>query len=176
MAGRALLAGYPQYHLEFLPILKHWMQIEYHVNFWQVLPQLSCGDTCQIWISSWNIIEAETQQPLGRFTPNQVHWTVLPCRCATLWSFTHRATWECVLAWYVPLEPCRWWNSIPQGQLTTSKLHWNCAAGLSMQCIRSSMLLHTIFNSQGRGPYSDPRVETLGPEQNGWHFAPGWHF
>ena len=24
--------------------------IEYHVHIWQVLPQLSCGDTCQIWM------------------------------------------------------------------------------------------------------------------------------
>ena len=23
---------------------------EYHVHIWQVLPQLSCGDTCQIWM------------------------------------------------------------------------------------------------------------------------------
>ena len=26
------------------------LAIEYHVHIWQVLPQLSCGDTCQIWM------------------------------------------------------------------------------------------------------------------------------
>ena len=29
---------------------KHILAIEYHVYIWQVSPQLSCGDTCQIWI------------------------------------------------------------------------------------------------------------------------------
>ena len=29
---------------------KHTVDIEYHVYIWQVLPQLSCGDTCQIWM------------------------------------------------------------------------------------------------------------------------------
>ena len=26
------------------------LAIVYHVKFWQVLPQLSCGDTCEIWM------------------------------------------------------------------------------------------------------------------------------
>ena len=26
------------------------LAIEYHVNIWQVLLQLSCSDTCQIWM------------------------------------------------------------------------------------------------------------------------------
>ena len=26
------------------------LAIEYHVHMWQVLPQLSCSDTCQIWM------------------------------------------------------------------------------------------------------------------------------
>ena len=29
---------------------KQTLAIEYHVYIWQVLPQLSCGDTCQIWM------------------------------------------------------------------------------------------------------------------------------
>ena len=33
------------------PLLsKQTLAIEYHVYIWQVLPQLSCGDTCQIWM------------------------------------------------------------------------------------------------------------------------------
>ena len=26
------------------------LDIEYHVYIWQVSPQLSCGDSCQIWM------------------------------------------------------------------------------------------------------------------------------
>ena len=33
----------------FSPLSKHWLPIEYHVYIWQMSPQLSCGDTCQIW-------------------------------------------------------------------------------------------------------------------------------
>ena len=28
---------------------KHWIPIEYHVHIWRMSPQLSCGDTRQIW-------------------------------------------------------------------------------------------------------------------------------
>ena len=31
----------------FSPLPKHWLPLEYHIHIWQVLPQLSCGDTCQ---------------------------------------------------------------------------------------------------------------------------------
>ena len=31
---------------------KHMLAIEYDTHIWQVSPQLSCGDTCQIWM--WN--------------------------------------------------------------------------------------------------------------------------
>ena len=39
-----------RYFLKFSALSKHTLAIEYHVNIWQVLPQLSCGDTCQIWM------------------------------------------------------------------------------------------------------------------------------
>ena len=26
------------------------LDIEYHILIWQMLPQLSCGETCQIWM------------------------------------------------------------------------------------------------------------------------------
>ena len=29
---------------------KYMLAIEYHVHIWQVSPQLSCGDTCQLWM------------------------------------------------------------------------------------------------------------------------------
>ena len=33
---------------EFLEMSKESLAIEYHVYIWQVSPQLSCGDICQI--------------------------------------------------------------------------------------------------------------------------------
>ena len=35
---------------EFLEMSKESLAIEYHVYIWQVSPQLSCGDICQIWM------------------------------------------------------------------------------------------------------------------------------
>ena len=35
---------------EFLALPKHTLDTEYHINIWQVSPQLNCGDTCQIWM------------------------------------------------------------------------------------------------------------------------------
>ena len=34
----------------FSASLKYTLAIKYHVYIWQVLPQLSCGDTCKIWM------------------------------------------------------------------------------------------------------------------------------
>ena len=34
----------------FLALSKHTLDIEYYVYIWRVSPQLSCGDTCQIWM------------------------------------------------------------------------------------------------------------------------------
>ena len=34
----------------FLAFLKHILTAEYHVYIWQVSPQISCADTCQIWM------------------------------------------------------------------------------------------------------------------------------
>ena len=39
-----------RYFPNFSALSKHTLAIEYHVNIWQVLPQLSCADTCQIWM------------------------------------------------------------------------------------------------------------------------------
>ena len=38
------------YSLNFSIMSKHTLAIEYNVYIWQVSPQLSCGDTCQIWM------------------------------------------------------------------------------------------------------------------------------
>ena len=39
-----------RYFPHFPLLSKQTLAIEYHVYIWQVSPQLSCGDTCQIWM------------------------------------------------------------------------------------------------------------------------------
>ena len=50
--GWGLLRRFPpfRYFPNFSTSPKYVLAIEYHVHIWQVSPQLSCGDTCQIWI------------------------------------------------------------------------------------------------------------------------------
>ena len=45
------LSQFPQLHYfsNFSDLSKHWLSVKFHVPIWQVLPQLSCGNTCQIW-------------------------------------------------------------------------------------------------------------------------------
>ena len=45
--GWRLLSQFPPI---FSALSNHTLAIEYHVYIWQVSPQLSCGDTCQIWM------------------------------------------------------------------------------------------------------------------------------
>ena len=39
-----------RYFPNFWAMLRQTLAIEYHVFIWKVSPQLSCGDTCQIWM------------------------------------------------------------------------------------------------------------------------------
>ena len=52
LLGWGLLSRFPpfRYFSNFSTSPKYMLAIEYHVHIWQVLPQLSCGDTCQIWM------------------------------------------------------------------------------------------------------------------------------
>ena len=52
LQGRGLLSQFsPFRYFPHFPLLsKKMVAIEYHVYIWQVSPQLSCGDTCQIWM------------------------------------------------------------------------------------------------------------------------------
>ena len=61
-------------YVSFLEWTKHWLSIAYLIHIWQVSPQLSFGDVCQIqvWIKSferhfWKI----------RNIPNRNYWTEL---------------------------------------------------------------------------------------------------
>ena len=49
---RGLLSQFSllRYFPNFSALLKHILPTWYHVYIWQVSPQLSCGDTCQIWM------------------------------------------------------------------------------------------------------------------------------
>ena len=50
--GWGLLSQFPpfRYFPNFSALSKHTLANEYHVYIRQVSPQLSCGDTCQIWM------------------------------------------------------------------------------------------------------------------------------
>ena len=50
--GWGLLSQFPpfRYFPIFSALSNHTSAIEYHVYIWQVAAQLSCGDTCQIWM------------------------------------------------------------------------------------------------------------------------------
>ena len=50
--GWGLLSRFPpfRYFPDFSTSPKHLLTIEYRVHIWQVSPQLSCRDTCQIWM------------------------------------------------------------------------------------------------------------------------------
>ena len=50
--GWGLQSQFPpfRYYPNFSASPKYMLAIVYHVHIWQVLPQLSCGDTCQIWM------------------------------------------------------------------------------------------------------------------------------
>ena len=50
--GWGLLSQFPLFRCfpNLSALWIHTLAIEYHVYIWQVSPQLSCGDTCQIWM------------------------------------------------------------------------------------------------------------------------------
>ena len=50
--GWGLLSQFPpfRYFPNFSSLSKHTLTVEYRIYIWQVSPQLSCGDTCQIWM------------------------------------------------------------------------------------------------------------------------------
>ena len=50
--GWGLLSQFPpfRYFPNFSSLSKHTLTVKYRIYIWQVSPQLSCGDTCQIWM------------------------------------------------------------------------------------------------------------------------------
>ena len=64
--GWGLLSQFPPfcYFPKFSSLSKHTLTVKYRVYIWQVSPQLSCGDICQIWMwfeeSNMNFCEIES--------------------------------------------------------------------------------------------------------------------
>ena len=66
---------------------KHQLPIEYHVHIWQMSPQLSRGDTCQIWIwfkeydkYFWNIENIHNKEIHGSCSNPHPRSTVYPLK------------------------------------------------------------------------------------------------
>ena len=63
--GVGVLNQFPpfRYFPHFSPQSKHTLAIEQHVYIWQVSPQFSCDDACQIWMwlkeSNWYFCKIE---------------------------------------------------------------------------------------------------------------------
>ena len=57
LPGWGLVSRFPPLHYfpNFSTSPKYMLAIKYHVHIWQVSPQLSCGDTYQIWMWSKNV-------------------------------------------------------------------------------------------------------------------------
>ena len=123
--GWGLLSRFPPffYFPIFSALSKHTLDIEYHRNIWQVSPQLSCGDTCQIWM--WfkeskrcfckfeNFAYGEIDE---RSLSNPHPWNVVILLLAALEvvilmkfvnAIGHTGCWQTDNFWHSP-----WWNLI----------------------------------------------------------------
>ena len=75
-----------------------------------------------------NLADPATQQPLGEFTPNIIHWNRLrSCGCATSWSFAHRGHMGMSTGLMSILEMLPDATIHQQlGRFTPNQVHWNC--------------------------------------------------
>ena len=114
---------------------------------------------------SKNLVDVRTQQPLGRFTTNQLEFTgtILAYGCATSWSFAHpdhmgvptgiiralQFLWtfwfhnHCAISRFI--EPCRtWWHQA----ITWSNvdLPSKVSCGIHMRAISQGMFMNLIHN------------------------------
>ena len=100
----------------FSPLSKYTLDFEYHVYIWQVSPQLSCGDNCQIWM--WfkehdryickieNFAYREiNEQSLGTPTPGRMkYWVfVVSYQCSAIAVMLKVKLWK---QDYVTTRPC----------------------------------------------------------------------
>ena len=71
-----------RYFPKFSALSKHTLIIKHNVHIWQVSPQLSCGDTCQIWtpfkvcnLLFWEIEICRNGEINGRCFSNPRPWS-----------------------------------------------------------------------------------------------------
>ena len=111
MLGWGLLSQFPlfRYFPNFSTSPKYMLAIEHHVHIWQVLSQLSCGDTCQIWM--WfkecsrylckiqNFANGEmNEQRFGNPHPRFVVKWILGNKCQWTWWRHQMETFSTLLA------------------------------------------------------------------------------
>ena len=104
--GLGLISQFPpfRYFPNFSASPKCKLPIDYHIYFWQVSPQLSCGDTCQIWMwyreSNWYFCKIE------KFAYGEIDERSFsnPQPCTSSWriEFPHRYGnfMKKILEWY----------------------------------------------------------------------------
>ena len=81
---------------EILVMSEETLAIEYHVYIWQVSPQLSCGDICQIWM--WFEESNMYFCHIENFTYGEINersFSNPHPRLGRHWFHTHKACWSC---------------------------------------------------------------------------------
>ena len=97
--GWGLLSQFPPFHYfpKFSSLPKHTLTVKYRIYIWQVSPQLSCGDTCQIWMwfkeSNMYFCEIENFAYRSREINKRSFSNPDPCshgmRKSVSWSYYH---------------------------------------------------------------------------------------
>ena len=129
--GWGLLSQFPpfRYFPNFSGSWKHTLPIKYHVCIWQMSPQLSCGDTCQIWM--WFKEFNRYFCKIGNFACGEINernfsnpspWYVIAYRCPPEDKFacTPESTWDSffqnastlILAWIDNCIYYKMWDEI----------------------------------------------------------------
>ena len=92
-----LLSQFPPFHYfpNFSSLSKHTLTVKYRIYIWQLSPQLSCGDTCQIWMwfeeSNMYFCETENfaygeinERSFSNPHPRPVHSSKHTCDCSSI--------------------------------------------------------------------------------------------
>ena len=95
---------------------KNWLPIEYHVHIWQVSPQLSCGDTWQVWTwFKWHNIFL--QIIIFAIFHHFLHFSFL--------CYTHKFT-----------TVCKW--------IREANTHRHCSSNLPVTSVTDLVSIHSI--------------------------------
>ena len=99
--GRVNYANSIRYFAYFSASWIHTLAIEYHVYIWQMSPQLSCGDTCKIWMWFLKNLPCTFARSKSLLTengalviPNLIHFFTLLLHCiACSWQLCSRTVY-----------------------------------------------------------------------------------